>query len=931
MNKHYIRIFLISYSIAVAFLFLSCDRNLTIALEVAGNNRDELEKVISHFKEDPNPLKYKAAKFLIENMLPRYCFSGKSMDLYEEAYLRMSAYPLQFRDSIFIATADTIDFSSKAVQPDIRNLSADFLIKAIDDACDVWSASKWHADYDDSFFFEYVLPYRLLNEQTSDWHATIDNEFPYLKANEVRSRRGTTIEAESGNVTGASIAKTESASKGEMILLNKGDAVSFNVTSPLRARKSLYLRYTSTEPDGCVVVKHNDSIVDTVHLEPTATMKVFRDLRNGIDIDLAAGDNIITISHSHGTVGLDNLRICAVEQFNYSKASDFSGNYHRIRNLATGNYLTFDTLRQSLLKDIRLRPLSPQDSCAMLRLDYRGLGCWSIAAFKKDTMDLCMEVRFCMTDEGAPMGQYIYQNANHQKWVFLPVGNGLYRIMGKDSGLFLESAPDDDGNERIIQTAYSGKDTQIWSLEDAGLNPYGTSGYPFGSSVAEALKVYDVTNQFEWIAFKGAIPMKASSLCVGRTGNCRDEARYTVHLCRYLGIPSTIDFTPHWGNRSQSHAWSVLLKPDGSGMPFYMGCVPGDTAHYYHSYLKPKIFRHRFSLNRTIASDMDGEKSVPKLFRNADFIDVTDEYYTTTDVVREVPEEFRNKKVAYICVFDNREWVPVYYGRIEKDKVVFRSMGRNIMYISATYDRGRVVTFGTPFTVNADGTVKDVEVDSIKRQDMRIVRKYPFMGSQDFFNIRMSGGRFQISDNADFSDAIDLYIHEGLTNGNWYDVVVNCNKICRYARYIGPNGSHCNVNEVEFISPDGNKLTGTVIGTEGVAGKTKEKVFDGNILTGFEGVSPDGHWVGMRFKRGERIGRIRYIPRNDGNCIEVGDQYELMYWYDNAWQSLGEKVATDNHLDYHDIPYGGLYVVHNLTKGHEERIFTYEDGTQIWW
>lgn len=129
-------------------------------------------------------------------------------------------------------------------------------------------------------------------------------------------------------------------------------------------------------------------------------------------------------------------------------------------------------------------------------------------------------------------------------------------------------------------------------------------------------------------------------------------------------------------------------------MPFYMGCVPGDTAHYYHSYLKPKIFRHRFSLNRTIASDMDGEKSVPKLFRNADFIDVTDEYYTTTDVVREVPEEFRNKKVAYICVFDNREWVPVYYGRIEKDKVVFRSMGRNIMYISATYDRGRVVTFG---------------------------------------------------------------------------------------------------------------------------------------------------------------------------------------------------------------------------------------------
>ena len=36
----------------------------------------------------------------------------------------------------------------------------------------------------------------------------------------------------------------------------------------------------------------------------------------------------------------------------------------------------------------------------------------------------------------------------------------------------------------------------------------------------------------------------------------------------------------------------VLIKPDGSGTPFYMGCAPGDTAQYFHSYLKPKVFRH---------------------------------------------------------------------------------------------------------------------------------------------------------------------------------------------------------------------------------------------------------------------------------------------------------------------------------------------------
>ena len=227
--------------------------------------------------------------------------------------------------------------------------------------------------------------------------------------------------------------------------------------------------------------------------------------------------------------------------------------------------------------------------------------------------------------------------------------------------------------------------------------------------------------------------------------------------------------------------------------------------------------------------------------------------------------------------------------------------------------------------------MEDIAADSGKRQDMTILRKYPFMGRQDHFNGRMSGGRFQGSAMADFSTATDIHVHEGITDGNWYDVAVDCNGPFRYVRYIGPAGSHCNVNEIEFFGSDGKKLEGAVTGTDGEAGQEKEKVFDGDILTGFNGVSPDGHWVGLRFRQPEKICRIRYIPRNDGNCIEIGDEYELMYWKDNGWQSLGKQTATDNRLLYKNIPSGGLYVVRNLTKGHEERIFTYMDEKQIWW
>lgn len=42
--------------------------NLEKALSYSGDNRAELEKVLEHFQKDPNPLKFKSAVFLIENM-----------------------------------------------------------------------------------------------------------------------------------------------------------------------------------------------------------------------------------------------------------------------------------------------------------------------------------------------------------------------------------------------------------------------------------------------------------------------------------------------------------------------------------------------------------------------------------------------------------------------------------------------------------------------------------------------------------------------------------------------------------------------------------------------------------------------------------------------------------------------------------------------
>lgn len=78
----------------------------------------------------------------------------------------------------------------------------------------------------------------------------------------------------------------------------------------------------------------------------------------------------------------------------------------------------------------------------------------------------------------------------------------------------------------------------------------------------------------------------------------------------------------------------------------------------------------------------------------------------------------------------------------------------------------------------------------------------------------------------------------------------------------------------------------------------------------------------MDFGKEVRVSKIRFLPRNDGNTIFEGNDYELFYYqYPEGWISLGMQTAEKEELVYPDVPAGGLYWLRNLTSGQEERIF----------
>lgn len=920
----------------VILMCAACDKDVEHILQLAGDNRAELELVLNHFKNNPDPLKFRSAKFLVENMPYNYSNAGNAVEYVDSAFRISSCYPIEQRDSIFASVAFSDSLLSSTVAVDLKSLKADYLIQMINEACDMWNQVNWNREYDESIFFDYVLPYRLINEPISLWRSSVKENYPFLYTSSVSSNRGINIECEDGEYEGK-LTDNEAASGKKMVLLSKPkDSLTLTLHSYGCSSKRLFFKYSTQALETKAKIYVNGSLVKTLLLEPTLYGTIFRENRVGIDVNLKDGNNQLKVECVSQSFGLDFVRVASLENIDVKSLSDYSQRYCSIRNRQSGNYITIDKSDKAKEKQLALRK-GTSDNYHQLCLDYLGFPIWKIYVPYNDSKDLCMEVKNAELVAGSQVVQndYIttYQKIkiNHQKWVIIPLGNGYCKIMNKDSGLFLTSVRQNN-KEVLTVDYYKNSDSQQWMIEEHNKRNDCKSIYKLGSAISEAMKVYDVNTMFEWYENKSGLMPRGTTLLKGLSGNCREEGSFAVYLCRSLGIPSAIDFTPNWGNRSQGHTWNVIINPDGKSTPFFMGSVPGDTAHYSYSYSKAKVFRRRFSINKDMAETFAREDYVPSLFRTLNIIDVTNEYYDNpVDVVRPVPKKYSDKKVAYICVFDNANWVPVYYGKIKNGKVKFNCMGPDIVYMAALYVNGRFTPFGNPFLVAGDGSVTDICVSKGKSISMVLKRKFPFLGKFSDINYKMGGGLFQGSNDADFSNATNFYRFEGVTNGNWYDIPVKNANEYKYLRYLGPAGSHCNINELAFYDKDGKKLVGKIIGTDGEPKKTKETVFDGDILTGFHALGADGQWVGIRLDNPSKVGRLRFIARNDGNTIEKGDLYALCYWNNCQWNEVERKVATGDFLTIKNVPADGLYILHDLTKGKEERLFTYENGKQIWW
>lgn len=424
-----------------------------------------------------------------------------------------------------------------------------------------------------------------------------------------------------------------------------------------------------------------------------------------------------------------------------------------------------------------------------------------------------------------------------------------------------------------------------------------------------------------------------SLLPLVRMGDCEVFAKHSVAQFRAMGIPAALDYMPQWGNRSMGHAWPVFLPTEDTFFPFGVNERIGDYLFQRPDDRVPKVFRFTFSKQPEMFAIYESNEDKPEFFQTPCMKDVTDSYVETSDVNVSLFPDVKSEFV-YLAVFDNQDWRIVHYAEREGGKALFRKMGHGIVYLPVVYGRnGSLLPAAYPFVLELDGSVRTLQANEAKKETVRLERKYRNNPVLAEYCKELRGGKFQVANNKDFSDSITIAMIGESVECRFNELPSSNLKQFHFFRYLAAPNSNYNMAEVEVYDEKNNRiLTGKPF--DNTWANTARKLYDSDVLTYYASYTANDEpiWAALEFEKPESVSKIRFLPRNDDNFIREGEVYQLYYWNGLVWDLVEETKGTyEGVLCIDNVPTNALLLLHNATRGVEERIFTFENGKQVWW
>jgi len=180
---------------------------------------------------------------------------------------------------------------------------------------------------------------------------------------------------------------------------------------------------------------------------------------------------------------------------------------------------------------------------------------------------------------------------------------------------------------------------------------------------------------------------------------------------RANGLAVTSDYTPHWANTGNNHAWNAIVTPGGKVIPF-MG-AEANPGEYKLSHKAAKVYRKMFAKQPdNLVFQKKKQEKIPRWLGGKTYKDVTSDYVPVTDVTitfdKEIPDSV---DIAYLCVFNSGEWRAIEWGRVKNNSAVFSDMGTGVAYVPALYLNEEIVPYGEPFILLDDKSKQSLKYD----------------------------------------------------------------------------------------------------------------------------------------------------------------------------------------------------------------------------
>lgn len=432
-----------------------------------------------------------------------------------------------------------------------------------------------------------------------------------------------------------------------------------------------------------------------------------------------------------------------------------------------------------------------------------------------------------------------------------------------------------------------------------------------------------------------------------KQGTCSDYALYTTMVMRSLGIPTSTDFIPYWGDNNNGHSFNALLMPDGTCRGYNN---KEDLINGLHLSGKvSKIYRKVYEIQRnSLIYKFKNSEYIPDIFANHDIIDVT-EYYDVPQVDISISPDLSipQSRIVYLSVFSPEGWRPVAWAEYNDNKAEFKHIGvgytsndsptlkgenygEGCLYLPICYNFEQIQPLSYPFILKTNEAPRYLIPNLNSTETIILKRKFPRKKRIIDFAKKMKGGYFELSNDCDFAQSDIIYYLDSVPESRMQTIHISTSRKYRYMRFYKRNGG-LSIGEFGCLDANGQIASGKVI-ADVVLMEDSDlgNVCDGDPLSYFDIGNLKDIWIGLDFGKPIAINSLFFCPRTDDNDVSVGDEYELFYW-NNDWMSLGRKVADSYQLIYDNVPKNALLWLRNVTKGKEERPFTYKNGMQIWW